>query len=263
MTKQEETSKRPAPQEPFEGMVTPEYTPRPESGPRPTPEGPGVITWGGPLAFPCPQCKKESNHLRNVGRTHWGVCLDCKVTFVVGDNLLSNWRGENESIWEANATYLSQFEVVEYAAPESPLPTHPSDAKRKIERLAREQAPISCLISDLLPLAESLTGEDETSQVIKFIARRLAIEWELKQKNLVNLLEVKTIEPRPETIEAVEQEIVNLSKLINELPDEGEEGLYWEVRGTFESLVSEWRTHLAELAGGTVQIVSPDDKIPF
>jgi hypothetical protein len=62
---------------------------------------------------PCPECGQEMDHYRNVGRDHFGVCLSCNVIFLVGSNLFSSWKEEDESTWADNKKYLSQFKLVE------------------------------------------------------------------------------------------------------------------------------------------------------
>ena len=59
--------------------------------------------------FPCPKCWQEMDFYTNVGRDHYGVCLDCEAYFWLGENLFSSWRYETEADWKRNQTSLSQF----------------------------------------------------------------------------------------------------------------------------------------------------------
>ena len=59
----------------------------------------------------CPFPKHENYYL-NIGRGHWMVCDKCKITWMIGANLFSSWRQENETIWRANSERIKEYKVV-------------------------------------------------------------------------------------------------------------------------------------------------------
>ena len=61
-------------------------------------------------AFPCPRCGSEMDEYRNVGKSQFGVCHTCELTWTLGVNIFSSWRHEDMTKWEANDKYLDQFE---------------------------------------------------------------------------------------------------------------------------------------------------------
>lgn len=76
--------------------------------------------------FPCPKCNQGMDHYRNVGRDHYGVCLDCGVFFLIGTNLFSGWQDEAEPLWEENKIYLAQLQYL------NPVDNIPGDAPFEI-----------------------------------------------------------------------------------------------------------------------------------
>lgn len=59
----------------------------------------------------CPECGETSGYM-NVGRSHWFVCDTHQVKWCAGENLFSDWRSEDESIWEANMQKLVAYRDV-------------------------------------------------------------------------------------------------------------------------------------------------------
>jgi hypothetical protein len=56
----------------------------------------------------CPQCG-GTHGCMNIGRDHWFVCDDHKTKWLVGSNLFSSWREENEETWRQNAQRLADY----------------------------------------------------------------------------------------------------------------------------------------------------------
>ena len=61
----------------------------------------------------CPICGCGGSEFRNIGRTHWFVCMNDRVRWYVGENLFSSWRLESESDWRANRELLATFREME------------------------------------------------------------------------------------------------------------------------------------------------------
>ena len=51
----------------------------------------------------------HKNYYLNIGRTHWMVCDECKIKWLIGENLFSSWREENETIWKKNAERIRNY----------------------------------------------------------------------------------------------------------------------------------------------------------
>jgi hypothetical protein len=79
----------------------------------------------------CPHCKKTDGYA-NAGKSHRFYCKEHKVSWCVGSNLFSDWRGQTEDeqrrIW--NEIGLNDFANIEpYFPPEvlatarAPIPT--------------------------------------------------------------------------------------------------------------------------------------------
>jgi hypothetical protein len=51
--------------------------------------------------------------LFNIGRGHFVACDRCRRYMFVGSNLVSNWRQEDESIWQRNNDSVEGYELVE------------------------------------------------------------------------------------------------------------------------------------------------------
>jgi hypothetical protein len=67
----------------------------------------------------CPTCHKNNGYL-NIGRQHWFVCHEHRVTWCVGENLFSSWREQSEETFAENAKRIADYAVVEpYCGPES------------------------------------------------------------------------------------------------------------------------------------------------
>lgn len=60
----------------------------------------------------CPECKKPGICL-NVGREHWFVCYEHKLTWHVGSNLFSHWKEESEELHKKNTILLEGYTVIE------------------------------------------------------------------------------------------------------------------------------------------------------
>ena len=59
----------------------------------------------------CPECGGNDGYL-NVGRDHWFVCHHHKVKWLVGTNLFSSWRYQEEDEWRENERLLAGYEEV-------------------------------------------------------------------------------------------------------------------------------------------------------
>jgi hypothetical protein len=55
---------------------------------------------------------EHANYCLNIGRCHWMVCDTCKIKWMIGENLFSSWRDENEGIWKANAERIRGYREV-------------------------------------------------------------------------------------------------------------------------------------------------------
>ncbi len=60
----------------------------------------------------CPQCRRNDG-LLNVGRYHWATCRRHKTRWLIGSNLFSGWRHEDEAVWLRNRYRLDECRVVE------------------------------------------------------------------------------------------------------------------------------------------------------
>jgi hypothetical protein len=67
----------------------------------------------------CPKCGRTDGYL-NYRSNHAFVCHGCKTFWVIGANLFSSWKYENEEIWEENLRMIEDYEEVE------PLPWKPT-----------------------------------------------------------------------------------------------------------------------------------------
>ena len=61
----------------------------------------------------CP-VPEHKNGYRNIGRRHWMVCDKCRIKWLMGENLFSFWRSENEEIWKANAETIKGYEELDF-----------------------------------------------------------------------------------------------------------------------------------------------------
>ncbi len=59
----------------------------------------------------CPECGRYNDCL-NVGRSHWFYCHTHKTKWLIGANLFSGWRDEDETIWGANNKRLEEYREV-------------------------------------------------------------------------------------------------------------------------------------------------------
>jgi hypothetical protein len=59
----------------------------------------------------CPVPGHE-NHCLNIGRSHWMVCDQCKIKWLIGENLFRSWREEGQDIWKANAERITDYKEV-------------------------------------------------------------------------------------------------------------------------------------------------------
>ncbi len=60
----------------------------------------------------CPHCDRHDGYL-NDGRDHWFFCNRHKTKWLVGSNLFSSWRDEDEDIWRQNRFKLAEYMTVE------------------------------------------------------------------------------------------------------------------------------------------------------
>ena len=51
--------------------------------------------------------------LFNIGRCHYVACDSCRTYIFVGSNLMSNWRQENEDIWQKNFESKKGYRFIE------------------------------------------------------------------------------------------------------------------------------------------------------
>ena len=73
----------------------------------------------------CPECGKNDGFL-NVGRDHWAYCRRHKTRWLVGSNLFSGWRHEDETVWLCNRYRLEECRVVDPICPE------PTEEERRL-----------------------------------------------------------------------------------------------------------------------------------
>jgi hypothetical protein len=59
----------------------------------------------------CPYCFHTDGYL-NIGRTHLGTCDTHRVYWEIGGNLFSDWKDENEEIWESNRQLIRSYTKV-------------------------------------------------------------------------------------------------------------------------------------------------------
>ena len=55
---------------------------------------------------------EHDNYYLNVHRAHWMVCDKCRIKWLIGENLFSFWRRQNEIIWNANAQRLKKYREI-------------------------------------------------------------------------------------------------------------------------------------------------------
>ena len=60
----------------------------------------------------CPVCGTNSGYV-NVRRAHWVICKRHKLAWCCGNNLFSNWKMEDESIWQRNENMLVDYDYVD------------------------------------------------------------------------------------------------------------------------------------------------------
>lgn len=85
----------------------------------------------------CPLCGDGDGYL-NIGRVHFGICEPCGIRWVIGENLFSSWRDEDEATWERNGLTLERF--TKY----NPLPL--STAERAAHE--RKYRPVPSLVNE-------------------------------------------------------------------------------------------------------------------
>ena len=59
----------------------------------------------------CP-VRGHENYYLNLGRAHWMVCDECKIKWLVGENLFSSWRTEDRETWRQNFERLNRYREV-------------------------------------------------------------------------------------------------------------------------------------------------------
>ena len=67
----------------------------------------------------CPSCGLNDGFL-NVGRDHWAYCRRHKTRWLIGSNLFSGWRHEDETTWLRNRYRLDECRVVDPMWTEQP-----------------------------------------------------------------------------------------------------------------------------------------------
>ena len=60
----------------------------------------------------CPQCGRNDGYM-NIGREHWFVCNRHKTKWLIGSNLFSGWKDEDEGVWTRNEYRLENYMEVE------------------------------------------------------------------------------------------------------------------------------------------------------
>lgn len=60
----------------------------------------------------CPKCL-ETDGCLNIERDHVFVCHRHKSYWLIGFNIFSSWRREDESVWEKNSKLLESYEIIE------------------------------------------------------------------------------------------------------------------------------------------------------
>ncbi len=56
---------------------------------------------------------EHKNYFLNIGRGHWMVCDECKITWYIGANLFSSWRYQNQAIWSVNAEKVKKYREID------------------------------------------------------------------------------------------------------------------------------------------------------
>ena len=59
----------------------------------------------------CPHCGQNDGYL-NDGRDHWFFCDHHKAKWLVGSNLFSSWREEDDEVWRRNRFRLAEYITV-------------------------------------------------------------------------------------------------------------------------------------------------------
>ncbi len=59
----------------------------------------------------CPHCGQNDSYLNN-GRDHWFFCDRHKTKWLVGSNLFSSWREEDDEVWRLNRFKLAEYMTV-------------------------------------------------------------------------------------------------------------------------------------------------------
>ncbi len=59
----------------------------------------------------CPHCGRNDGYL-NDGRDHWFFCDSHKTKWLVGSNLFSSWREEDDKVWRLNLFKLAEYLTV-------------------------------------------------------------------------------------------------------------------------------------------------------
>ena len=60
----------------------------------------------------CSVCGKDKPYC-NIHRSHYFYCDEHKKMWSPGSNLFSDWREEDENIWEANSKKLEGYEIID------------------------------------------------------------------------------------------------------------------------------------------------------
>ena len=55
----------------------------------------------------------HQTRLFNIHRGHFVACDECRAYIFVGSNLMSNWRQENEEVWQRNSDSVEGYELLE------------------------------------------------------------------------------------------------------------------------------------------------------
>jgi len=56
---------------------------------------------------------EHENYYMNVERAHWMVCDKCQIKCLIGANLFSSWRYQNDDVWQANEVKLRKYREID------------------------------------------------------------------------------------------------------------------------------------------------------
>jgi len=78
---------------------------------------------------------------RNVYKSEYAFCEECKIFWLYGINTMTGWRNETEEIWERNKEFLSQFKQIADGGSKEHHKDCPSYKwlERKLEGMSKEE----------------------------------------------------------------------------------------------------------------------------